>query len=70
MLVMAKDAKRPRGRPRAEKPMSVQVAFRVDEEVAQAIDRLRDRWGVVSFSTSDVAREVLLRALKAEGLLR
>lgn len=70
MIAMAqKHQKAKRGRPAAEKPKSTLISFRVDDAVAEAIERQREKMGVISFSLSDAARETLLRALKAEGLL-
>ena len=67
---MAKQpAKKGRGRPTASKPKSIQIAFRIDELTATALEAKRVDMNVLSFSLSDTVREVLLRTLKAERLL-
>ncbi len=68
---MAKEPpKRKAGRPPADNPKSVLVSFRINGDVAQALEAKRERMGVLSFSLSDTARELVLRGLKDEGLLK
>jgi hypothetical protein len=57
------------GRPKADNPKSILISFRVDAATVAAIEKQRDKMGVMSFSLSDTVRETLLRALKREGLL-
>lgn len=70
MILMAKTPPKAKaGRPVSDSPKSILINFRVDAHVAKAIEAQRVKMGVLSFSLSDTARETLLRALKAEGLL-
>lgn len=54
----------------ADKPKSIQIAFRVDLDTAAAIEAERDEMGVVSFSPADVVREITLRHLIAKGRIK
>lgn len=65
---MAKARKPGSGRPVAKNPKNALISFRVSADVAAAIERHRDKMGVLSFSISDTAREIVLRALKSEGM--
>lgn len=70
MILMAKTPeKRKAGRPSADRPKSILVSFRIDERTAAALEEKRSKSGIISFSVSDMAREMILRDLKAEGLL-
>jgi hypothetical protein len=46
-----------------------QIAYRLDDAAHAALGRLREKMGVLSFSPSDTAREILLRKLREDGLL-
>lgn len=56
------------GRPRAEKPKSHLISFRLDDATYAAVKRLQQKWGIETFSPSDTSREALYRVLKREGL--
>ena len=67
---MSKDISKIRpGRPVAENPKRVAISFRVDDVVAEAIEKKRQAIGVRTFSLSDTVREVLIRSLELDGLL-
>lgn len=55
--------------PVASNPKRSIISFRVDDDVADALEKKRERMGVLSFSISDTVREMMLRQLKDEGLL-
>lgn len=64
-----KPSARKPGRPASSNPKSVLISFRINQEFAEALDKKKLAIGVLSFSPSDTAREIVLRAFKAEGLM-
>lgn len=69
MLLMAKESRRKAGRPVAENPKRTLVSFRLDGKIVKALEEERQAMGVLTFSLSDAARELIVRVLKERGRL-
>lgn len=66
MLTMAQKQQK-HATPRSHGPKNALVSFRVDDRTVKGLEKMREKMGVISFSMSDVAREMVLRMLKENG---
>lgn len=57
-----------RGRPKAANPKKTLVSFRIDSAIETALTTYRDKLNVTDLSLSDAARDLVVKALKREGL--